>query len=422
MADQAPASATPLMKLGLWGVISQGLNSAGNVALAIMVARQSSVNEFGAWSTAYIGYLLALSVVRALANDPQILNSDQAARREVDAPGALSLVAWISLVTSLAMCLVAVFVPPVRAAFLAFACVAPFALLQDSYRYVFFARRAPFSAARVDFIWTGAQALGFSSLALLPAGILAPTLIWGAGAAMAAAWAALATGELPRARAAIRFARDNRWAGRNLLADAGLLAVSTNAVFLVLIATDGLASVGALRAGLTLMGGLSLLVFGLTPVATVESIRALRSGRSEAYILVTWTLTLTVLGAAYGLPLLILPDPWGDALLGETWTSVAPFLLALVLQGIVRGPFTGAQIVLRARYSLDSALRLRLWTSVPNILFPVLGCLVAGVAGAAWGIFAGTMAANLISVTSILRRRATAPSVTPARKASAQET
>jgi len=405
MVNRNTATTAPLVKKGLWGVISQGLNSVGNVALAVMVARQSSVTEFGAWSTAYIGYLLAISVVRALASTPQLLNTDEKADRDVDIQGSLSLAAGIALASSLAMGLIALLAPALRTASLAFACVIPFALLQDSYRYVFFGRREAFSAARVDFVWTGSQAVGFSLLVLLPAGVLAPTLIWGAGAAIAAAWGAIATGALPSARAAIRFARMNRWAGWNLLADAGLLAVSTNAVFLVLIATDGLASVGALRAGMTLMGGLTLLVLGLTPVVTVEGIRALRSGRSETYIVATWTLTLTVLGAVYGLPLLILPDPWGTALLGETWKLASPLLLALVLQGVIRGPFTGAQIALRAQYALNSALRLRAWTSVPNIICPVFGGLVAGASGAAWGIFAGAMAANLVSLTFILRRR-----------------
>ena len=79
-------------------------------------------------------------------------------------------------------------------------------------------------------------------------------------------------------------------------------------------------------------------------------------------------------------------------------------LLPLVIQSVLRGPFTGVPIILKAGLDLDLVVRLRLWTCVPALAFPALGAFLGGAVGAAWGLVASAVIIDAICV-AVLRAR-----------------
>ena len=54
----------------LWGVGDQALSSVTNFAVAVVVARNVSTAEFGAFTLAFAAYLIILTISRAVTTEP----------------------------------------------------------------------------------------------------------------------------------------------------------------------------------------------------------------------------------------------------------------------------------------------------------------------------------------------------------------
>ena len=309
-----------LAKRGAWGVTSQALNSGSNLLLALAIARSVSPAEFGAWSLAYIGYVVALHFNRSAASTPMLLTRRQLpARRDVDVQGCVSAAFVVGAVSSLLLALAGAMVGSLQFVCWSFAAILPAVLVQDAFRYVYIRGGAPRSAAVLDVTWVIVQLLGFGCLMYFGVqGAFTLTLVWGFGALLGAVGAAARLRVLPTLVGAWLYARRNRRISSRLLIDSVLVTGSTHAVPLLVAAWAGLAAAGGLRAGQTVMGGVSMLVLGLSPVAVTEAVRALREGKSRFSILWVWSAVLASLSCVYGLLVLSLPDSAGRLLVGES--------------------------------------------------------------------------------------------------------
>ena len=175
----------PLSRMA-WGVLSQSLNSVGNMVLAFWVARSSSPEDFGAWSIGYAVLMVGIQVSRALASTPLLLQDSTSASWL--APASVALAGAVGVVLGVLLAGAGLIFGTISGALFAFAMVLPVILVQDSVRHSAFARSRPSIAVGMDGLWFVLQVA--ASWALVGGTNRSPaislTLVWGAAAAASA--------------------------------------------------------------------------------------------------------------------------------------------------------------------------------------------------------------------------------------------
>ena len=131
--------------------------SVSNAAVSFYVARELGATQFGAFSLAYVTYSFALTASRGLATDPLLVRFSGTHlviwRRAVARCTGTALVTGL-LTGACALVATAVLGGAPGRAFLALGLVLPGLLLQDSWRYSFFALGRGNQAFINDTIWT----------------------------------------------------------------------------------------------------------------------------------------------------------------------------------------------------------------------------------------------------------------------------
>ena len=174
-----------------WGIADQAMSSLTNFLLSIFVARTLGAAQFGAFSLAYVTYGLAINASRGLSIEPLLIRfsgtapADLAARHRARTGTAL----LVGLV--LGACALGagrIVGGTTGLAFVALGLTLPGLMLQDSWRYAFFARGRGHHAFINDTVW---------AVVLVPLLVLLRitghtnvfwfVLAWGAAATVAAA-------------------------------------------------------------------------------------------------------------------------------------------------------------------------------------------------------------------------------------------
>ncbi|HEY0238326.1 MAG TPA: hypothetical protein VGC37_06755, partial [Friedmanniella sp.] len=200
VAEQ-PTLARALRRLG-WGVADQGISSLSNFALGLYVARTYGANGFGAFTLAFVTYATVLNAARGLGTDPLLVRHSgkpDAAWRQASASATGS--ALSVGIAGGALCVIAgLLLPaPVGSGFVVLGVGLPGLMLQDSFRFTFFACGRGRAAFLNDVVWTvllvGALAVLYVTGVGDPAVCL---LVFGLTAAVAAVVGALQARVLPR--------------------------------------------------------------------------------------------------------------------------------------------------------------------------------------------------------------------------------
>jgi O-antigen/teichoic acid export membrane protein len=174
-----------------WGVADQAVSSLTNFAVSIYVARTLGAVQLGAFSLAYVTYGFALNAGRELATDPLMVRfsakDETTWRRAVSESTGTSAVVGVAVSLGL-LVTAAILHGATRGAYLALAITMPGLLIQDSWRYAFFALGRGVRALLNDLAW---------AIVLLPTLYLLDhighgsvfwfVLAWGGGAAVGAA-------------------------------------------------------------------------------------------------------------------------------------------------------------------------------------------------------------------------------------------
>ena len=378
-----------------WGIADQALSSLTNFGVGICVARLLGTREFGAFSLAFVTYLVALNASRGLATEPLLVRYSGAEptpwRRAVrEATGMVTVLGLVLGACSVAAGML--LSGPLRMAFVSLGLLLPGLLLQDSWRFSFFAAGRGGLAFMNDLVW---------ALLLIPAlatvvatghaDVFWLTLAWGGSALAAAVAGAVQAHLVPRPLAAATWLRGHhdlalRYLGENLTVS-GAAQLRTYG----LSAVAGLAAVGSLRAAELLLGPINVLVMGVANMAVPEAVRLVRRSirRLRSFCLVV---AGGQAGAAiaFGMTMLLLPGRLGSQLLGPSWEPahrlLVPVALTVANTGISAAAITG----LRALGAASTSLRARLVASSASMTGGLLGAALGGAPGAAWGIFAGT--------------------------------
>lgn len=385
-----------------WGVADQGVSSLTNFAVSIYVARNLGAVQLGAFSLAYVTYGFALNASRGLATDPLMVRfstKDLATWRRATAEST-GTSAVVGTAVGLGLLITAAILHgATREAYLALAITMPGLLLQDGWRYSFFALGRGSRAFLNDLIW---------ALVLLPTLYLLNhtghgsvfwfVLAWGLGATVGAAIGPLQARVLPSLRGARRWLSQHRDLGPRYFLEgtsgsiAAQLRVSAIGVLL------GLAAVGYLQASLTLMGPVTILFLGMFLVIIPEAGRVLRRSPRQLplFCLVMGTaLALATLG--WGLVLLIaVPRGLGSWLLGPIWRPAYPLLLPTVIAVVGQGFSSGAAAGLKALAAAKRSLRATLITAALVVTLTVAGAVLWGIEGAVWASAVASWAGALL--------------------------
>lgn len=398
-----------------WGLADQAASSLSNFAVGIYVARSLGLTAFGVFSLAWVTYGVVLSVSRGLATDPLVVRfsgvSDASwrgavARSSGTALGVGVVIGAVCLVIGLALG------GQVGPAFAGLGVMLPGLLVQDAWRYSFFAAGNGRKAFVNDVVW---------GVALVPAMVVAArvgtvtafVLAWGASATVAAVYGCFQSGIRPRLTGAREWLHEHRdLSYRYLVENVGVSGASQLRAYGlgVIVAVS---AVGVIRGAELLLGPFLAVLMGLTLVTVAEAARMLRQaphrlGRFCLYLGVGQAVGALLWGSV----LLLMPDRLGELILGDVWSSASAIIVPVTLGVAGAGLGTGAAAGLRALAAARRSLRCQLFASTFYVCGGLGGAFLAGTAGSAWGVAAAAACSSAVwwqQLRSALRERRTNP-------------
>lgn len=366
-----------------------------NFTVGIFVARSLGATAFGIFSLAWVTYGVVLNVSRGLATDPLVVRFSGVPtaswRAAVSRTSGTALL--VGVVTGAASLLLgAALGGPVGAAFVALGIVLPALMLQDSWRFAFFAAGQGRKAFTNDIVWA-ATLVPALIVAAEGAGVFGFVLAWGLSGAVAAAYGCVQTRLLPwPAGARMWFYQQRDLAPRYLVENVSISGASQLRMY-GLGAIAGLADVGTVRGAELLLGPFLAVLMGLSLVAVPEAARVLRRSRRR---LPLFCLLLgvgqAVAALGWGLTLLfLLPNGIGQYVLGSVWEPASALILPATLSVMNASFSTGAAAGLRALGAARRSLRAQLLTAVAYVTGGLVGAAVGGALGSSWGVALATL-------------------------------
>jgi O-antigen/teichoic acid export membrane protein len=374
-----------------WGVGDQALSSLTNFALGLITARTVTAYEFGAFSLAFATFTAGLGLARALTSEPLSVRFSG-----VDEQGWARATSWAagsSLVVGTGFglaCVVAGLLLPgaLGDAVLAVGILMPGLLLQDTWRFAFFARGWGAAAFVNDFVWAIALIPSLGAAVLLTDGSVSVYILaWAAAASVAAVFGAKQAGVIPRPTAARRWFLEQRDIGPRFVLEFLAINGSTQLSAYGIGVIAGLTAAGAIRGGMILMGPLYVLVMGLRMAAVPDLVRALkRSTRAMRRRSLALSAGLGGLALVWTLSLSILPPSIGISLLGPTWEGTASIILPISLWMVGLAVSVPATAGVRALLAVKKSLAARLVVALFGVMATLVGAGLEGAVGAAWGM------------------------------------
>jgi O-antigen/teichoic acid export membrane protein len=392
---------TIVRRLG-WGVADQVVSSISNFVLGIVVARSLGAHGFGSFSLAFVTYTFILSASRGLSTDPLLVRfsgpESPEWRRAVSASCATA--AGIGAAAGAGCVIVGLVLPGhLGGSFVALGIFLPALLLQDSWRFAFFAVGRPVQALVNDLVWGGALVAALGML-LITDEITAVTCVaaFGATAAVAAGFGYLQCRIRPAAGRVGAWLFDHRSLGARYFVENLASGASRQIRFIALGALAGLATVGTVRGAELLMGPFLVMLMGVSQVAVPEASHVLSTAPTKlARFCVSLGGSLALGAGLWGLfVLVVLPMGLGSLLLGPIWPQAEELLPALVVWMCMAGFVDGASSGLRALGASPRSLAAQLITMSAYVVGSTVGVLVAGAVGSCWGVAIATTLGALV--------------------------
>ncbi|MFD7630892.1 hypothetical protein ACFV7Q_33545 [Streptomyces sp. NPDC059851] len=369
-------------------VLDQAASSATNILVLVLAARLSSAAGFADFSMVYVAFSVLLGLNMAYVGQTVVLEKD-GDRLGTVCRSAVGFTAAAAAAAGAVLAVTGLALPgAVGWAFLALGLVLPLVLVQDGLRYCFSALRTPERALAADAL---RLVCVVGALLAQPEG--APpgrlVLVWGLSALPALGLGLLLLRPYVRgARADLRPYLRRGHLGQRFVVEFAVGNGSSQLAVLGLGVFGTPLAVGALRGATTLFGPLNVLFNSANAFGPPVVGRA-PGKRGVLRLTLLMGVALAVLGAGWAAVLYALPDTLGRQLLGDTWGAAAALLPATGAQYAVMGLGTCALLTLRV---LDpkATLSLQVVFSLLSVAFLLGGYAAFGVAGAAWGLAAGS--------------------------------
>lgn len=391
MTDRPPqAPAGRQGKRIVWTFADQALSSLANAGLSIIVARQVGNAQFGAFSAALLVFAFAMALNRAFVAEPYVIafSASRTAQQRAAARQATGAAFVNGVVVGIACLGAAVFVSDgyLREGLIGLAITIPLILVQDVWRFVFFAQGRPQAATLNDFVWTLTQFSAIGALVLTGrTSILGFVLAWGLAAGVAAAVGCLQTGLLPSPRATMAWTKRHWPLSSRLVADILVAMGSSSVAFIALGSILGLGAVGAIRGAQVLVGPLQLLFSGISSFALPWLSRENSAGRSVLRGGALAAVAAAMVSAGWVGVLLLLPDAVGAELLGQSWIPGRVVLVPIGVLMILAAATLGGALALKSLGRSDLMLAVSLVQGPLTIVLCLLGAWLSGAYAAAAG-------------------------------------
>jgi O-antigen/teichoic acid export membrane protein len=387
--SEGATSKTLIARRLTWGLGDQAVSSMTNFVVGVFVARELGVAGFGIFSLAWVTYGVVLNVSRGLATDPLVVRYSGAST--ADWREATSRAAGTALAVGVAFGVASALAGfamggTLGAAFVALAVVTPGMLLQDSWRFAFFAAGQGHKAFLNDSVW---------AVAMIPLLLLVSThrsvwifvLAWGGASLLAAGGGWLQSGIVPHFSGVTAWLRQHKELGSRYLIENVSNSGGVQLRMYGLGAIAGLADVGAVRGAELLLGPFLALLMGLNLVLVPEAARVLRQTPDRlARFCVTLGGVQAVAAASWGAILLfVVPDALGRLVLDDVWAHAQPLILPVSLSVTGAGVVAGAAAGLRALGAARRSVRVQLVASTGYLGFGLIGAALGGAVGMSWG-------------------------------------
>jgi len=375
------------------------VSSLTNFAVSLYVARTLGAVQFGAFSLAYVTYSFVLNASRGLATDPLLVRFSGARRpawrRAVGSCAGTALA--VGLVAGVGMLAVAMLLGgTARVAFLAMGLTMPGLMLQDSWRFAFFAAGRGGQAFLNDVVWALAMVPGLLALRLTGhETVLWFVLVWGASANVAAVAGPFQAQVIPRVFDAWSWVIRHRDLAFRYLAENTTFSGAAQLRITFLGVISGLAAVGSVQAAWVLMGPFLAALMGISLVTVPEAARLLKQSPRKL------KLFCLAIGAAMALAALVwgivlqfaLPIGIGHLVLRALWRLTYPLVLPVTIWVMATCLTVGASAGLRALGASRRSLRAMIISSVTLVVASVLGAMADDAVGTVRGMaIAGVIA------------------------------
>lgn len=374
-----------------WTLTDQVLSALSNFALSVLLARTVDAAAFGAFAIAFLVYTMAISVERAITGQPLQIRHSGDPIKDFRTAAAHGLGAVAALGTAFGFASIGAGLligGDMAAALVPMGIFFPLLLLQDAARMAWFALSRPREATLLDAIWT-VLLFGLAGVALaLNLGSL-PLLVglWGVTAAVSAFTGLGRLRVLPRFGQALRWMREHRQLAGYLFAEYAVGLGAAQVAILVAGFITTATEVGSLRAAQTLLGPMSIIGAATFAFAIPELSRRPHLG-ARVRTLTASALSLTMGGATvvYLLVLLVIPDPMGRQLFGDTWAGARAVIVPMGLSSIASALGSGPGVLLYAMGKANLTFRINLIKSPLVIVAVLAGAGQYRALGAALGL------------------------------------
>ena len=381
-----------------WGLADQAVSSLTNFAVSLYVARSLGAVQFGAFSLAYVTYSFVLNASRGLSTDPLLVRfsgaQTRAWRRAVSSCTGTALA--VGLVGGAAMLALAVLLGgTAKVAFVAMGLTMPGLMLQDSWRFAFFALGRGSQAFLNDIVWAAAMLPALLALRLTGhETVFWFVLAWGASANVAAAAGPLQARVIPRILDAWTWVMRHRDLAFRYFAEESVGGATGQLRAYGIGLILGLAAVGSVQAASTLMGPFFVLLMGVTLVVVPEAASVMRNSPRMLWLFcLVIGCGLALAALAWGVVLTIaLPRGLGQLALGSLWRSTYPLMLPVTIAVIGSCLTAGATAGLRALGVARRSLRSQIFASAAFVTLSVAG---AAFGGTVWAIRGSAFATAL---------------------------
>jgi O-antigen/teichoic acid export membrane protein len=372
-----------------WGVLDQAMSSLTNYLLSFYIARSLGASQFGAFSLAYVTYGFSLCWLRGLSTEPLLIRfsdlSVKVWRRAVSQSTGTALI--VGLFTGTCALTAGVVIGGVAGqAFIALGLMLPALMLQESWRFAFFAARKGHHALINDGVWAAVQVPLLVLMKLTGHGdVFWFVIAWGMGAAVSCVVGCFQARVVPSLIGGTSWLIVHRDIGpRYLVENASSNGASTLQSYSI-TSLLGLRAVGIINAAGVLMGPFHVISTGISLMTIPEGRKLLRrSPRQLPRFCVIVSLGLSLLAAAWAALLLVaLPVGLGNLMLGSIWRPAYPLVIPTTFSLLAYTASIGAGIGLHSMGAARHSMRSTLIAAAIGMTFTLIGA-------AEWGTY-GTL-------------------------------
>jgi O-antigen/teichoic acid export membrane protein len=382
-----------------WGFADQAVSSLTNFAISFFLAHTLAPAAFGAFSLTYVSYGFALTTARGLTTDPLVVRysgvEDRKWRRATSWAAGLAVVLGL-LAGTVSLVVAFVLRGTAGSGFLALGLTLPGLVLQDCWRFCFFAAGRGRQAFLNDSIWAVLMVPALVALHITGhTSVFWAVLAWGGSACVAAVvgiWQAKAVPRLLRGWTWLYLHRD---LGPRYMAEGSVASGAGQVKVYFMSGVLGLAAVGWLQACNTIFGPISVVLAAMGLIIIPEAARVLKRAPTRlGWFSLAIAFGVSGIIAVWGVALLVgLPRGLGNIMLGPIWRPTLPLVLPMTVAMVAQGCAVGPVAVLHALGAARRSLRLVIVAAVLSLVFAVIGGLVRGAPGVVWG----TAAAAFVS-------------------------